>query len=57
MTEEELMAALAAAASSAGIGERGGSWDLLYFAPGKMSKKRGKVMRFVCDASRGSSVR
>lgn len=43
MKEEEFIAVLTAAATEAGMGERSGSWDLLYFAPGKMSKKRGKV--------------
>ena len=43
MKEEEFLTALAAAATDAGMGERGGSWDLIYFTPGKMSKKRGTV--------------
>lgn len=43
MTEEEFLTALALAATDAGMGEQGGSWDLVYFTPGKMSKKRGKV--------------
>lgn len=45
MKEEEFVEALAAAASDAGMGERGGSWDLMYFTPGKMSKKRGRVSK------------
>lgn len=43
MKEEEFVTALVAAAADAGMGERGGSWDLMYFTPGKMSKKRGRV--------------
>ncbi len=43
MNEEEFVKALVAAAAEAGMGERGGSWDLMYFTPGKMSKKRGEA--------------
>lgn len=46
MKEEDFVAALVAAATDAGMGERGGSWDLMYFTPGKMSKKRGRVSVF-----------
>lgn len=47
MKEEEFLTALVAAAADAGMGERGGSWDLMYFTPGKMSKKRGRVSVFL----------
>lgn len=43
MTEDEFVQAVTAAAAEAGLGERGACWDILYFAPGKMSKKRGRV--------------
>ncbi|CAM9250341.1 unnamed protein product, partial [Phaeothamnion confervicola] len=43
LTEEAFLAATAPLAISAGLGERGTTWDLLYYTPGKLSKKRGKV--------------
>ena len=43
MKEEEFLTALEAAAMDAGMGARGGSWDLIYFTLGKTSKKRGTV--------------
>lgn len=48
MKEEEFVTALVAAAADAGEGDRGGSWDLMYFTPGKMSKKRGRVSFLYC---------
>lgn len=43
MTEDQFLEAVTPAAAEAGLGERGGTWDLVHFAPGKMSKKRGRV--------------
>ncbi|CAM9692387.1 unnamed protein product, partial [Sphacelaria rigidula] len=43
MKEDQFLEAVTPAAAEAGMGERGGSWDLVHFAPGKMSKKRGRV--------------
>lgn len=44
MTEEAFMDAIEASAAEAGLGQRGGQeWDVVYFAPGKMSKKQGRV--------------
>lgn len=51
MKEEELFAVLTAAATEAGMGDRGGSWDLVYFAPGKMSKKRGRVRKTIVNTT------
>lgn len=43
MKEEQFLEAVTPAAAEAGMGGRGGSWDLIHFASGKMSKKRGRV--------------
>ncbi|CAM9634123.1 unnamed protein product, partial [Pylaiella littoralis] len=59
MKEEEFVTALVAATADAGMGERGGSWDLMYFTPGKMSKKRGRVTGTAylhIDRGRGASA-
>lgn len=51
MNEEEFLTVLKVTATDAGMGERGGSWDLLYFIPGKISKKRGTVRGYNAVAS------
>jgi Smg-4/UPF3 family len=42
-TTEDFTALMAAVAAEAGFEERQGAWTILYYAPGKLSKKRGKV--------------